>query len=289
MRKLFIISLILLLATSVFAQWPYDNKPMLGRQINWVHPLSKGLVGLWLFNEGSGGQASDLSGNGNIGIFVNSPIWGIGKYGQLVNFVSTSSQVISVSNAPVTAVPMTLISWVKTGAAWKYIYGVSVCNSGSEFNRHAVSCRANVSFSYNFGDTGVSGGSVVADTHYMIAGVSYAIDDHHLYVDGIEIASSSLSSIATGLDRIGIGALYDSTPSYSDGGVEMAMIYNRALSASEVALLYREMFCMFEEDNIALMAVEAPAVGGQVIIIQTMIPVFLIFTLVCFVKRRKQC
>jgi hypothetical protein len=34
---------------------PYNQqKPPLGSQINWGHPLSRGLVGCWLFNEGGG-------------------------------------------------------------------------------------------------------------------------------------------------------------------------------------------------------------------------------------------
>ena len=37
------------------------NKPAPGAQINFSHPLAKGLVGCWLFNEQSGNQAYDLS------------------------------------------------------------------------------------------------------------------------------------------------------------------------------------------------------------------------------------
>ena len=32
----------------------FDSCPPLGSQINWGHPLSKGLVGCWLMNEGRG-------------------------------------------------------------------------------------------------------------------------------------------------------------------------------------------------------------------------------------------
>jgi len=36
------------------------QKPELGSQINWGHPLSKGLVGCWLMNEGGGNKLKDL-------------------------------------------------------------------------------------------------------------------------------------------------------------------------------------------------------------------------------------
>lgn len=52
-------------------QW---NKPPIGSQIDFSHPLSRGLVGCWLMNEGSGNRICDLSGNGNHGV-INGPLW----------------------------------------------------------------------------------------------------------------------------------------------------------------------------------------------------------------------
>src|SRR3990167_7263966 len=36
-------------------------KPVVGSQINWGHPLAKGLVGCWLMNERGGRKIIDLS------------------------------------------------------------------------------------------------------------------------------------------------------------------------------------------------------------------------------------
>ena len=38
-----------------------DTKPPVGSQVNWGNPLSKGLVGCWLLNEGGGGIAINLA------------------------------------------------------------------------------------------------------------------------------------------------------------------------------------------------------------------------------------
>lgn len=47
------------------------SKPPCGVQLNRNHPLAQGLVGCWLFNEGSGLRANDLSGNNNTGVLTN--------------------------------------------------------------------------------------------------------------------------------------------------------------------------------------------------------------------------
>lgn len=40
-----------------------QNKPVLGSQVNWNHPLSKSLVGCWLFNEGAGNKVRNVALN----------------------------------------------------------------------------------------------------------------------------------------------------------------------------------------------------------------------------------
>jgi len=46
-------------------------KPRPGCKIDPTHPLSRGLVGCWLFNEGVGSRLTDYSGYGNHGILTN--------------------------------------------------------------------------------------------------------------------------------------------------------------------------------------------------------------------------
>lgn len=44
------------------------------------------VVGLWLFEEGTGNIAIDSSGKGNDGVFVGQPKWTNGKYGKALEF-----------------------------------------------------------------------------------------------------------------------------------------------------------------------------------------------------------
>lgn len=60
-----VLALLLFISISpAFSQQIVGRKPLLGEQINWSHPLARGLVGVWLINEGSGGILYDATNNG---------------------------------------------------------------------------------------------------------------------------------------------------------------------------------------------------------------------------------
>ena len=75
------------------ARFPY-HKPFRGIQINWAHPLARGLVGVWLMNEGTGNKIYDLSGNQHIGTFENTPTWEPDR----IDFVSTGDDRINIGD-----------------------------------------------------------------------------------------------------------------------------------------------------------------------------------------------
>lgn len=62
-------------------------KPNVGARINFAHPLARGLVGCWLFNEGGGSRVFDLSGRNNQGYFLGSPT----RVGDALNLTPTDS------------------------------------------------------------------------------------------------------------------------------------------------------------------------------------------------------
>jgi|GEM_PF-1253406 len=53
----------------------FHLKPPIGARLNPYHPLARGLVGSWLFNERGGLIARDSSGHGNHGTLVGGPTW----------------------------------------------------------------------------------------------------------------------------------------------------------------------------------------------------------------------
>ncbi len=72
-------------------------KPVRGIRLNKSHPLARGLVGYWLFNEGSGNKVFDLSGNGNTGTFVGDVVWTPGQSGNAI-YVPGSNDYINCGN-----------------------------------------------------------------------------------------------------------------------------------------------------------------------------------------------
>jgi len=64
------------------------TRPFPGMMLNPLHPLSKNLVGGWLFNEGAGSGLHDTSGNGNNGALINTVLsdWVGSSDGGALNF-----------------------------------------------------------------------------------------------------------------------------------------------------------------------------------------------------------
>jgi len=58
-------------------------------------PNNLGLVGYWKFDDGTGMQATDFSGNGNRGTLSGStlPTWTSGKKGEALSFDGSTSYV----------------------------------------------------------------------------------------------------------------------------------------------------------------------------------------------------
>ena len=75
--------------------------------------LSLGLVAEWDFDEGSGTQIADTSGNGNSGTLVNAPQWDSGCNAAL-QFDGVDDHVV-IANTPsldITGTEITLAAWV---------------------------------------------------------------------------------------------------------------------------------------------------------------------------------
>ena len=62
--------------------------------ISYAEINPKTCVGMWLFDEGKGNIAKDSSGNGNDGTFNGVPKWVDGKFGNAVEFASSSDSIV---------------------------------------------------------------------------------------------------------------------------------------------------------------------------------------------------
>ena len=230
------------------------------------HLLARGLVACWLMNEGTGGKVFDVSGNRVNFDFVNSPIWTTGKFGPSILFNDASNQYLEVDKAVVSETPLTMMCWVycddlSSNTYVMYIADKDVTdqafglrlNSGGAGNVHALTYAGTAA-------AALATATMSANTWHQVCAVFVSPNDRRAYIDGGNEGTNNASRTPTGLDRTSIGRAGDSTPGYyMSGKVGFAMIWNRALSALEIAWFYREPFCMFER------AISSWLIGNQIV------------------------
>ena len=85
-----------------------------------------GLVGYWTFDEGTGTQAKDYSGNNNTGTLSSpAPAWVIGKVGGALSFNGISNKVsLSSTNLNIITTQASVSAWImlSSNSSNNYIY-----------------------------------------------------------------------------------------------------------------------------------------------------------------------
>jgi hypothetical protein len=109
-------------------------KPARGARLNPAHPLARGLVGCWLFNEGTGDRVYDVSGNENTGTLTNmtESDWIGGRDGGVLDFDGSDDVITGVSRLG-GATEFTITVLVNHKAAGGSLYGAWI-SSNTDFN-----------------------------------------------------------------------------------------------------------------------------------------------------------
>jgi len=87
-------------------------------------------VAAWLFDEGSGDEIIDFTGNGNDGILMNGPEWVTGKYGMAISLDGVDDQ--AEMNGPVNLIEpdFTITVWVNPGKSQANAHCDIISNHG---------------------------------------------------------------------------------------------------------------------------------------------------------------
>lgn len=267
----------------------YLTKPKPGVMLNPLHPLSRGLVGCWLFNEGTGSLANDISRYGNHGQLTNMAPniqgsgWGGSKFGGGLNFDGGDDYVDCGDDSSITNLNVgTAMGWMYLDTlATSIIIGYGGGNTavpgtfGFGIRQHTnyyIGTTSQIEGSAGWdefrGSTQLSAGTWYHLT--MTSNGSYC----RLYVNGVEetivITQGSNSGrwfgdvnpAETDMVTIG-GAMYDgSMVDLPDGKIDHVCIYNRTLSEAEINQLYHNPFCNLLQVPIRRYSVIAPSVGA---------------------------
>lgn len=91
------------------------------------------VVGIWLFDEGTGTEAKDSSGNEYHGTIVNAPIWVDGRFGGALAFDGTGNCVNTNEKLLNGVREFTVVAWIKPGNITSNRIGLIGQNDSPEF------------------------------------------------------------------------------------------------------------------------------------------------------------
>lgn len=273
---------ILFLNTLIFAG---PLKPPKGMVLN--QGRVKGLVGHWLMNEGSGNTIFDLSGNGNTATPQQplTPVpWTSGKYGPALNFTGGANIFLNAPLVPNTG-SVSIVVYFKVNT---YVENAGLVDAGFatdfmfRFSTNQLQfyiVGANIKSVKNDFDTDV-------DWHQAVA--VYDQSNKYIYIDGVLDNSSAETDVLGGAVTMKIGSYANND---FTGDMSHLLLYNRALSPSEILKRYKNPFMDFQPEPpmtyMGSVAVAAPA--GQVIMIQmSAIPLVLIIGCVLIFSKGKK-
>jgi len=231
--------------------------------------INRGIVGDWLMNEGSG-NIFDLSGNGHTGTLNGNVGWGTGKFGSALNFPGAAGDyVTSGYHNQLRLVSGTMICWFKTSASDDNNI-ISLFYDVSNRTRLLMVSTGVLQAYSKIGGSTISffqGTIDYQDDIWHQVALTWGSDKAAIYVDGLLVASENGDERLNWAvsPRIELG--YYSPSGYEwDGLIDSPMFFNRASSASEIALLYREPFCGFRWPNIVQLAAYVAAGAGSPIL-----------------------
>jgi len=225
------------------------NKPFLGSQIDWSHPLANGLVSCVLLNEGSGtSTVRDIALQRDMDMVgVEDSDWVDGKIGRELNFTGGAKYLQSTGDFPVNGdSPITIMASltdVNTGSTQSTVY-ISDISTANTYNgirisdgNHIVGIYRNgVPFLKTIGDTEIISGETV-HAAYVVNG----LNDRRIYMNGVidrHETNTSSFAIPTGMNTLGISSLIQPSQGYFETGIAYSYIWNRALSDQEIQQLY---------------------------------------------------
>jgi hypothetical protein len=219
--------------------------------------LGVGLVGYWAFDEGSGTVTADASGNEIAGTLLGGPSWSrdcapakLASGGGACLHFDGSTQSVQLADVPLAnfSGPIAIAAWIKTDA--------SKTSGGTlpylrDIVAHGYTTDPNAEVDLRLQDNAYEAGSFDGQDHQVVSDTGAADVGAWVHIVGVFDGNAWLlyrngrleasQSNATGAIEVGapwsIGAANSGHGRYFNGSIDEVRLYNRALSAAEVAEL----------------------------------------------------
>ncbi len=219
------------------------------------HPLSKGVVGCWLFNEGAGNTLLDSSGYHHTWT-LSGPTWETGKSGPALRF-NGSTDYASMGDQNLLDVDgttgITLVARVKTtSAADQFVLNKRPSAAAGWNLRVYTGGYIQAYWKDAEGDAlsaSIDGVQVNDGQWHDVALVhDHAAHSMTRYVDGRQ--TGTVNSNASFGNAANAASVYlgmnEGGANYFSGSMEFVYFIRRALTAAEIAWLYREPFAFLQ-------------------------------------------
>lgn len=235
-----------------------NQKPLVGTQKEAGHPLSNGLVGSWLMNEGSGDRIYDSAWNGNDLTSIGSPTHAGGN----LEFNGTSDGMLNVDR-------FKAINGIAGSVAFKVMpisYGAGSqgfweISNGTGVTERIVLYNSSSDFLFLFTpDNGnywqhTGGSSVIPINKWSSVVVTYiAGGKSTVYVDGTLVIPDAFSGNMdrqNNLDSFQIASFQPAVPTaFLNAIYDYVYIYDRILTSEEVSQLQFAPYQMFQRMRI---------------------------------------
>ncbi len=202
---------------------------------------NQGLVGYWAMNDGTGTAVGDSSGNGYNGFFSGSVSWATGKRGGAIDFAggninSNNSTPFNFGNNS-----FSVGAWFKLDTTTSY---KTIVSKGGFWANDEFVLYANSGVLYFYVDKGgvkyyTPTISLATNVWYHAFGV-YDGSNINLYLNGAFVGQTAVSNLNIGnATNLRIGSGGGGSDAF-DGLIDDVRVYNRALSAAEIAALYAQ-------------------------------------------------
>lgn len=243
------------------------RKPPLGTQINSGHPLAKGLVGAWLMNEGGGGKVYDITGNNNTGT-LSAVTWPAGNVGVSTGYNGSSSNIDCGRVTKIEgAANLTVSLWCKPSALTQNLTICAKWNYSTQgtfgFQQYQSQSAGDIKLFIATSPTDPGTGYGEETTFQPLKAGQW---NHVLftftggtgatiYVNGKSGAQSRIGSPPSTLTSATADFIlgeFQGLGRWWSGSLDNCLVYNRALSPSEIRQLYAQPFAFMRQPRIIL-------------------------------------
>ena len=204
------------------------------------------IVGIWTFDEGSGEDVGDISGNERDGMVIGDIDWVDGKYGQAIEFSGGFVSVLHDDGMNLETFSMT--AWVNVPgsvAPYQYVMGKEAWPDRN-YAMWILPENLNIGITDNNGDDKQKQGGIVANGEWHHVAGTYDLEFLRVYVDGVETGNIPLSTTPNISNApFGIAAQPPGGGGPTLGIIDEVGVFSIGLEAEDVQRIMEDGLSMF--------------------------------------------